>query len=62
MKASELIEQLIYLERESSFGDVEVRCSDRSQGIELFPTVIEFVTVLGTGERFFSLEVIKENK
>ena len=56
MKTSELIEYLIFLEREESMGDLDIRCSDRFNGIVMFPTVVEVVTMAGTTTRFFSLE------
>jgi hypothetical protein len=56
MKTSELIEQLIWLERDSPYGDLDVRCSDRSKGVQLFPIAVEIVQIEVGGKRFFSLE------
>jgi len=55
---NELIEYLIMVEKDESIDDLEIRCSHRGGGLELFPTSVELVTIAGTDKIYFSLEVI----
>jgi hypothetical protein len=61
MKASELIEYLILFERESPFPDkdLEIRCTDRSQGFVMIPTIVKIVSYdPNNGDSYISLDVI----
>ena len=58
MKMSELIEYLIMVEKDEAIEDLEIRCTDHSRNIVIYPTQVVLVTRAGSNAKYFSLEVI----
>jgi hypothetical protein len=58
MKMSELIEYLIMVEKDESIDDLEIRCTDHSRNIDMYPNQVILVTMAGNSKKYFSLEVM----
>ena len=46
------------VEKDEAIEDLEIRCTDHSRNIVIYPTQVVLVTRAGSNAKYFSLEVI----